>query len=149
VCGAPRGRISGVSKSAVAPPRGCQFSCQFSQAKAGQNWLEVRTGSINRACSKSLEMLDLSTVASSLRRRPRRAESVCPCRLARRRARAPGRGGPAARGCGAVSWLAAAPEPAADEFTDLVDRLRSKAVAVHLEALQVLGEPHLKAEDFQ
>ena len=41
------------------------------------------------------------------------------------------------------------PEIAADQLADLVNRLGCEAVALDLEALQVLGEPHLEAEDFQ
>ena len=44
---------------------------------------------------------------------------------------------------------ATALEPAADKFADLVNRFRGEPVTVHLEALQILGEPHLEAEDFQ
>jgi hypothetical protein len=52
---------------------------------------------------------------------------------------------PQEEACGAALTL----EPAADEFADLVYRFSRKAVALDLEALQVLGQPHLKAQDFQ
>jgi hypothetical protein len=39
--------------------------------------------------------------------------------------------------------------PAADQFADLVNGFRREGVAVDFQALQVLGEPHLEAEDFQ
>jgi hypothetical protein len=44
---------------------------------------------------------------------------------------------------------ATALEPTADEFADLVHRPGRQAAALDLEALQVLGAPHLKAEDFE
>ena len=52
-------------------------------------------------------------------------------------------------GCRAASCFGPALEPAADQFADFVNRLGCEAVAVHLEALQVLGEPHLEPQDFQ
>ena len=44
-------------------------------------------------------------------------------------------------------WATA--EPAADQSADFVDRLACEAVAVDFQTLQILGEPHLEAEDFE
>ena len=40
-------------------------------------------------------------------------------------------------------------EPAADQLADLVNGLGCEAVALDLQALQVLGDSHLEAQDFQ
>ena len=40
-------------------------------------------------------------------------------------------------------------EPAPNQLANLVKRFGCEAIALHLEALQVLGEPYLEAENFQ
>ena len=45
-----------------------------------------------------------------------------------------------------MNLVASAPEPAANQPADLVNRLGGEAVALDPEALQVLGQPHLEAE---
>ena len=122
-------------------------------------WRETETGMCDNTdddclfpdcCRMDLEMELLQEITKLPGKRPRKAyntprlarltQSPAQSRMQRRPFSTGGRG---------VSCFADNLEPAADQLADLVNGLGRKAVALDLEALQVLGEPHLEAEDFQ
>ena len=81
--------------------------------------------------------------------RLRQDDIACLCGLAEPPATELRRRSSPSRDSRVVSWLGVAFQSAADQFTDVVNRLRGKAVAVDFQILQIFRQSHLKSQDLE